>query len=103
MQRNQACGTFIDVLNKDILCIIRSYLKRPVRFARPTCIIWGCDVQVSCVEEWAYLDIERNILVLCKSKRKHPMKSEAAKKFLCHLHYGCGTCDACKKGGKGKC
>jgi hypothetical protein len=97
MERNQACVLFIHVLNKDIISIVRSYLKIPVRFPLPKKVTWGCDLQVSCVEEWAYEDIEIHTLVLRRSKRSYPMRSDAAKKFLHDIQYGCGTCDACKK------
>lgn len=95
MERNQACGLFLYVLNKDIICIVRSYTKRPFKYLRPITVVKGCVDQMQAMKENAYEDLDEGCIVLFVSNIRIRMHGHSAEQFLKDLQYGCGVCEAC--------
>lgn len=95
MERNQACSLFIYYLNKDIIAIVRSYMKRPFKYLHPRRIVEGCRDQMQAIAENAYEDLDEECIVLFVSNIRVRMHGHSAEQFLRDLLYGCGKCEAC--------
>jgi hypothetical protein len=95
MERNQACSLFLYALNKDIISVIRSYMKRPFRYLKPIRIVEGCRDQMQAIKENAYEDLDEECIVLFVSNIKVRLYGSTAKQFRRELQYGCGKCEAC--------
>ena len=95
MERNQACSLFLYALTKDIISVVRSYMKRPFRYLHPIRIVEGCRDQMQAIKENAYEDLDEECIVLFVSNIRVRMHGHAAEQFSSDLLYGCGECEAC--------
>ena len=97
MERNQACSLFLYVLNKDVISVVRSYMRRPVKYLQPTNSLDACRHHQAAKRERWYMDKKAGTLHLLSSGLTLIIGSEMANKFMLDLEYECKVvgCDAC--------